>query len=73
VLLGAVFMIMACAGWPRTTSSESLELYRAHAGEPSRSPNRAGCSIRTIRPINTYVVKEKKRDPSIPDEPPESP
>ena len=45
----------------------------------NRSPNRVGCSIRTIRPINTQVVKESKgdlgegevteRDPSIPDEP----
>jgi hypothetical protein len=43
------------------------------------SPNRVGCTIRTIRPINTQVVKESKgdlgegevieRDPSIPDEP----
>ena len=41
-----------------------------------------GCSIRTIRPINTQVVKESKsdmgeieateRDPSIPDEPPDA-
>jgi len=45
----------------------------------NRSPNRVGCTIRTIRPINTQVVKESKgdlgegevteRDPSIPDEP----
>ena len=45
----------------------------------NRNPNRVGCSIRTIRPINTQVVKESKgdlgegeiteRDPSIPDEP----
>jgi hypothetical protein len=38
-----------------------------------------GCTIRTIRPINTQVVKESKsdlgegevteRDPSVPDEP----
>jgi hypothetical protein len=44
------------------------------------TPNRVGCTIRTIRPINdTQVVKESKgdlgegeitdRDPSIPDEP----
>ena len=45
----------------------------------NRSPNRVGCTIRTIRPINTQVVKESKgdlgegditeRDASIPDEP----
>ena len=45
----------------------------------NRSPSRVGCNIRTIRPINTRVVKESKsdlgegevteRDPSIPDEP----
>ena len=45
----------------------------------NRTPNRVGCTIRTIRPINTQVVKESKsdlgegevteRDPSIPDEP----
>jgi hypothetical protein len=45
----------------------------------NRSPNRVGCTIRTIRPINTQVVKESQgelgegevveRDPSIPDEP----
>jgi Family of unknown function (DUF6491) len=45
----------------------------------SRNPNRVGCTIRTIRPINAEVVKESKgdlgegevteRDPSIPDEP----
>jgi hypothetical protein len=45
----------------------------------NRTPNRLGCTIRTIRPINTQVVKESKgdlgegdvieRDPSIPDEP----
>lgn len=45
----------------------------------NRSPNRVGCTIRTIRPINTQVVTEAKadlgeaevtdRDPSIPDEP----
>ena len=45
----------------------------------NRSPNRVGCTIRTIRPINAQVVKESKgdlgegeiteRDPSIPDEP----
>ena len=45
----------------------------------NRTPNRVGCHIRTIRPINTEVVKESKgdleegevieRDPSIPDEP----
>lgn len=47
----------------------------------SRAPSRAGCNIRTIRPINTQVVQEVEsemgdvevveRDPSIPDEPPE--
>jgi hypothetical protein len=47
----------------------------------SRAASRAGCNIRTIRPINTHVVKEVEselgevepieRDPSIPDEPPE--
>jgi hypothetical protein len=47
----------------------------------NRTPNRVGCHIRTIRPINTQVVKESKadlgegeameRDPSIPDEPTE--
>ena len=46
---------------------------------PTRTPNRVGCRIRTIRPINTQVVQESKsdlgegeiieRDPSIPDEP----
>ena len=46
---------------------------------PNRTPNRVGCTIRTIRPINTQVVKESKgdlgegevtgRDPSVPDEP----
>ena len=45
----------------------------------NRSPNRVGCTIRTLRPINTQLVKESKgdlgegevteRDPSIPDEP----
>lgn len=45
----------------------------------NRTPNRVGCTIRTIRPINTQVVTESKadmgeaeitdRDPSIPDEP----
>jgi len=45
----------------------------------NRSPNRVGCRIRTIRPINTQVVTEAKsdlgegevieRDESIPDEP----
>lgn len=45
------------------------------------SPNRAGCNIRTIRPINTQTVKETKsdmgevevseRDPSMPDDPAE--
>ena len=45
----------------------------------TRSPNRVGCTIRTIRPINTQVVKESQgelgegevteRDPSIPDQP----
>jgi hypothetical protein len=45
----------------------------------SRTPSSVGCSIRTIRPINTQVVKESKgdleegevteRDPSIPDAP----
>jgi len=45
----------------------------------NRSPNRVGCTIRTIRPINAQVIKESKsdlgegeiteRDPSIPDEP----
>jgi hypothetical protein len=45
----------------------------------NRSPNRVGCTIRTIRPINTQIVKESKgdlgegdvieRDASIPDEP----
>ena len=45
----------------------------------SRTPNRVGCHIRTIRPFNTEVVKESQsdlgegevtdRDPSIPDEP----
>jgi len=45
----------------------------------NRSPNRLGCTIRTIRPINAQVIKESKsdlgegeiteRDPSIPDEP----
>jgi len=48
---------------------------------PNRSPNRVGCTIRTIRPLNTQVVKQSKsdlgegdimeRDPSIPDEPPQ--
>lgn len=151
--LGAFVLLAACAGSPRMTTPERLELYRAHAGEPvnsfrftgtlwgwrslgdsalsvwtrsnqgyllelvgrcqdlafahsisltsrtgrvsagfdrvivqrsgSSSPNRAGCSIRTIRPINTQVVREEKsdlgevevseRDPSIPDEPPEAP
>jgi hypothetical protein len=47
----------------------------------NRSPNRVGCRINTIRPINTQVVKESKadlgegevteRDASIPDEPPQ--
>ena len=46
---------------------------------PNRSPSQVGCRIRTIRPINTQVVKESQsdlgqgevteRDPSIPDEP----
>ena len=45
----------------------------------NRNPNRVGCRIRTIRPINAQVVKEQQadlgqgevteRDPSIPDEP----
>jgi len=45
----------------------------------NRTPSQLGCTIRTIRPINTQVVKESKsdlgegeiteRDPSIPDEP----
>ena len=45
------------------------------------TPSRVGCTIRTIRPINTQVVHETKgdlgegevidRDPSIPDEPPQ--
>ena len=45
----------------------------------NRRPDRVGCIIRTIRPIDTQVVKESKgdlgegevteRDPSIPDEP----
>jgi len=45
----------------------------------NRTPNRVGCTIRTIRPINAQVVKESKgdlgegevieRDPSVPDEP----
>jgi hypothetical protein len=45
------------------------------------SPTRVGCTIRTIRPIDTQAVKESKRelnegqvierDPSIPDEPAE--
>jgi len=46
----------------------------------NRTPNRVGCSIRTIRPItNTQAVQERKsdlsngevieRDPSIPDAP----
>jgi hypothetical protein len=45
----------------------------------NRNPNQVGCRIRTIRPIDTQVVKESKgdlgegevteRDPSIPDEP----
>lgn len=45
----------------------------------NRTPNRVGCTIRTIRPINTQVVTESKadlgeaeitdRDSSIPDEP----
>jgi hypothetical protein len=45
----------------------------------NRTPNRVGCTIRTIRPINAQVVTESKgdlgegevieRDPSIPDEP----
>jgi hypothetical protein len=45
----------------------------------SRNPSRVGCTIRTIRPIDTRAVKESKsdlgegeiteRDPSIPDEP----
>ena len=47
----------------------------------NRTPNRVGCRIRTIRPINTQDVKETQadlgtgdvieRDPSIPDEPPQ--
>jgi hypothetical protein len=148
-LLMSLLLVAACAGQPSMTSSERLELYRAHAGEPvssflftgrlwgwrslgdgalavwprsnqaylieltgrcqdlpfalsigltsstgrvsagfdrvivrlpsNRSPNRLGCTIRTIRPINTQTVKESKsdlgeaeiteRDPSIPDEP----
>jgi hypothetical protein len=46
------------------------------------SPSRVGCTIRTIRPIDTQAVKESKRDlsegqvierdPSIPDEPAQS-
>ena len=45
----------------------------------TRSPSQLGCTIRTIRPINTQVVKETQadlgqgeiteRDPSIPEEP----
>jgi hypothetical protein len=149
LLLTSLLLLTACAGQPSMTSSERLELYRAHAGEPvsgfqftgrlwgwrslgdsalavwprsnqgylielagrcpdmafahsigltsrtgrvsagfdrvivqlpaNRSPNRVGCMIRTIRPINTQVVKESQsdlgegevteRDPSIPDEP----
>ena len=149
LLLISLLLVTACAGQPRMTPSERLELYRAHAGEPvssfsftgrlwgwralgdsalavwprsnqafllelagrcqdmafalsigltsstgrvsagfdrvivrlpsNRTPNRLGCTIRTIRPINTQVVKESKsdlgegdvieRDPSIPDEP----
>jgi len=149
LLLMSLLLVTACAGQPSMTSSERLELYRAHAGEPvssfvfsgrlwgwrslgdsaltvwprsnqgflielagrcpdmqfahsigltssigrvsagfdrvivrlpaNRSPNRVGCTIRTIRPINAQVVKESKgdlgeaeiteRDPSIPDEP----
>ena len=149
LLVMSLLLVTACAGQPSMTTSERLELYRAHAGEPvssfqftgrlwgwrslgesalavwtrsnqgylvelagrcqdlpfahsigltsnvgrvsagfdrvivrlpsNRSPNRVGCTIRTIRPINTQVVKESKgdlgegeiteRDPSIPDEP----
>jgi hypothetical protein len=144
-----LLLVTACAGQQNMTSSERLELYRAHAGEPvsgfqftgrlwgwralgdsalavwprsnqgylveltgrcsdlafahsigltsrtgrvsagldrvivqlpaSRNPNRVGCTIRTIRPINAQAVKESQsdlgegevieRDPSIPDEP----
>lgn len=149
LLLMSLLLVTACAGQPSMTTSERLDLYRAHAGDPvssfqftgrlwgwrslgdsalavwtrsnqgylielagrcqdlqfahsigltssvgrvsagfdrvivrlpsNRNPNRVGCSIRTIRPINTQVVKESKgdlgegeiteRDPSIPDEP----
>jgi hypothetical protein len=149
LLLMALLLVTACAGQPSMTTSERLELYRAHAGEPvsgfqftgrlwgwrslgdsalavwprsnqgylveltgrcpdmafahsigltssigrvsagfdrvivrlpsNRTPNRVGCTIRTIRPINAQVVTESKgelgegevieRDPSIPDEP----
>ena len=152
LLLVTVLLVTACAGQPRMTPAERLELYRAHAGEPVSSfrftgtlwgwralgnsalavwprsnqgylvelagncqdlafahsigltnrtgrvssgfdrvivhrpttgmSGQVGCSIRTIRPINTQVVKEVKsdmgeieateRDPSIPDEPPEA-
>ena len=50
-----------------------------HRSTTTRSPAGLGCSIRTIRPINTEVVKESEsdmgdvevteRDPSTPDEP----
>jgi hypothetical protein len=148
-LLVSLLLVTACAGQPRMSPSERLELYRANAGEPvssfqfsgrlwgwrslgdsalavwprsnqgflielagpcrdlafaisigltssvgrvsagfdrvivrmpsNRTPSRLGCNIRTIRPINTQIVKESQgdmgqgeiteRDPSVPDEP----
>ena len=37
LLLMSLLLVTACAGQPSMTSSERLELYRAHAGEPVSS------------------------------------
>ena len=68
-------------GLTSLTGRVSAGFDRVIVRRPGRTPNSVGCTIRTIRPINTQVVKESKsdmsegeiveRDPSIPDEPQE--
>jgi hypothetical protein len=70
-------------GLTSRTGRVSAGFDRVIVRRPTTTPSAStvGCSIRTIRPINTEVVKESKddlgevevteRDPSVPDEPAE--